>query len=122
MSINYNSYLQSICTEQDFKKYKKFFDEDIAKQQKALEEFVVKAEERLNIVKQYEDNKQFVILGSTMKDGRNKEILLIIRYPDGSQRDERYSFGSIADMRSKLAELKETYSDVDWSKFEEDIK
>lgn len=56
-----------------------------------------------------------------MKDGKNKLILLIIRYPDGTQRDERYSFSKISEMRSKWEELKETHAEVDWSKFCEDI-
>ena len=44
-------------------------------------------------------------------------IFLIKRYPDQSQRDERYEFNKIADMRKKMIELEEKYSDSDWSNF-----
>ena len=49
-------------------------------------------------------------------------IFLIKRYPDQSQRDERYEFNKIADMRKKMLELEEKYSGVDWSKFERYIE
>lgn len=38
-----------------------------------------------------------------------------------SDRDERYSFSLISDMRKKLSELREKYSGVDWSGFTEEI-
>lgn len=53
---------------------------------------------------------------------RKKEILLIKRYPDQSQRDERYEFDKVADMRKKMLELEDKYSGADWSKFERDVE
>ena len=54
--------------------------------------------------------------------GKKKGILLIKRYPDQSQRDERYEFDKVADMRKKMLKLEDKYSGVDWSKFERDVK
>lgn len=119
--MRYADYDRKVMTEQDLEKYKQYFEKDIFDKQKELQEFVDRANARLKTIKEYDKNKQFVILGSTHKDGRKKEIMLIIRYPDGTQRDERYSFDKIAELREKLAELKEKYSGIDWSQFYEEI-
>lgn len=120
--MRYADYDERIITEQDLKKYKQYFEKDIADRQRELEQFIERANERIELIKKYEEDKQFIILGHTYKDGHKKEILLIIRYPDGTQRNERYSFDKIAELRAKLDELKEKYSGVDWSKFEEEIQ
>ena len=119
--MRYADYDKMIMTESDLIRYKRQFEKDIAEKQKELIDFVDRAHIRLEKLKEYDESKQFVILGRTYKNGRKKEILLIIRYPDGTQRDERYSFDKIAELRIKLEELKEKYSGVDWSGFDEEI-
>lgn len=119
--MRYADYDRKVMTEQDLEKYRQYFEKDISDKQKELREFIDRANARLKIIKEYDKNKQFVILGSTHKDGRKKEIMLIIRYPEGTQRDERYSFDKIAELRIKLEELKEKYSGVNWSGFDEEI-
>lgn len=84
-------------------------------------DFIDRANERIKWIKECEENKRYSILGRLYKDGRNKGIMLIIKFEDGTQRDERYTYTKITDARIKLEELKEKYSGVDWSKFEEEI-
>ncbi len=119
--MRYADYDNKIFTDSDLEKYKRFFEKGIEEKKKELENFVEGAKKRIEWIKECENNKNYSILGRTFKDGRNKEILLIIRYPDGTQRDERYSFSKISEMRDKLSELEGVYSGVDWSKFEHEI-
>ena len=120
--INYKDYDNRINSLDDLRKCEQLFYNDLEEQKRKIEEFVERANKRIEWVKECEDNKNFRILGSTFKNGKNKEILLIIRYPDGSQRDERYSFGTISELRSKMSELKEKYSGVNWDDFYYEIK
>lgn len=87
-----------------------------------IKEVEEKAKKRLEDVDDFLKNNKFRILGRTCKNGKEKEILLILRFCDGTQIDYRYKFLKIADMRNKLQELKEKYSDVSWEDFEEEIK
>lgn len=119
--MRYADYNKIVMTEEDLRHLKSQFEKEIEEKQKDLIEFVDRAHERLKQLKEYEENKQFVIVGGLRRKNREKEILLIVRYPDGTQRDERYYFGKIAELREKLAELKEKYSGVDWSGFDEEI-
>lgn len=119
--MRYADYDSKVFTTVDLERFKKYFEGDIKKKQEELSDFIERAEKRLQWVTECEANKNYSILGRAMKDGKNKLILLIIRYPDGTQRDERYSFSKISEMRSKLEELKETHAEVDWSKFCEEI-
>lgn len=119
--MRYADYEKMIMNENDLIRYKRQFEKEIADKQKELSEFIDRAHKRLKQLKEYEENKQFVIVGGLRRKGRGKEILLIVRYPDGTQRDERYSFDKIAELREKLGELKEKYSGVDWSQFSEEI-
>ena len=119
--MRYSDYDKCISSINDLKKYKKLFENDIADRQKELEEFINRANKRIAWVNECEVKGDYIILGRTFKDGKNKSILLIIRYPDGSQRDERYTFNKISEMRDKMEELKEKYSGVDWSNFEYEI-
>jgi len=86
-----------------------------------LDKFIIRGKERIIEVAKKEENNQYAIFGRTYKDGRKKSILLIIRYADGSQRDERYSYLKIADLCNKMSELKDKHKNVDWSEFEEEI-
>ena len=119
--MRYAEYDKRINTVDDLEKYKRYFENDIKTKQKELEDFIDRANKRISVVKQWESEKQYKILGSLHRDGGNKGILLIIRYKDGTQREERYSFGKISEARTKLAELKNKYVDVDWSDFKEEI-
>ncbi len=120
--MRYSDYDKKVFSVKNLIEYKKHFEKDIAEKQKELEEFIDRGVKRINTIKEYESNKEYCILGSTHKlDGKKKEILLILRYPDNTQQDERYVFDKIADMRNKLSELKAKYSGVDWSQFQEEI-
>lgn len=119
--MRYADYDKSVKSVADLERYKKVFEKDIADKQKELEDFINRANERIKWIEECECNKNYIILGRTFKDGRNKEIMLIVRYPDGSQRDERYSFSKISELRDKMRELEEKYSGVDWSAFDYEI-
>jgi hypothetical protein len=119
--MKYADYDKKIINEEDILKYKYLFEEEIEDKKRELAEFIDRANERVKLIKEWEENKKFSILGHLGKNGRDKEIMLIIRYNDGTQRDERYTFNKISDARVRLAELKEKYTGVDWSKFEEEI-
>lgn len=121
---NYNpylNYLKDVFCEADINKFKQKFDDEIQTLLKQTDDFVAQAEQRVKLVEEYEQNKRFCILGATYREGRTKNILLIVRYEDSTQRDERYSFNTIKEMRLKLAELKNKYNWVDWSGFNERI-
>lgn len=119
--MRYEDCDNKIMTEEDLERYKKIFEKDIEDKKKELETFVGRAVKRIEWIKESENNKNYCILGRTYKSGRKKEILLIVRYADGTQRDERYSFNKIREMRNKLSELEEKYAGVDWSKFKREI-
>lgn len=119
--MKYADYDTQVFKMADLEKYKKYFEEDIKKKQKELSDFVERANKRLEWIAECESNKKYSILGGTMKDGKNKLIMLIIRYSDDTQRDERYLFSKISEMRNKLQELKELHSGADWTKFHEEI-
>jgi superfamily II DNA or RNA helicase len=114
--------VKTIDTRDSLDQYINFHEAEIKKEKERLEMFKVKAEERLKEIDEYENNKQYVILGHTHKDGREKGIMFIMRFPNGAQRTKRYYYESIVDMRSKLAELREIHNGVDWSEFKEEIK
>lgn len=120
--MRYEDYDNEIMCENDIEKYKKFFEEDIERKQKELLEFIERAEKRVEWINSCIINKTYQILGGTYKNGKNKEIMLIIRFPDGTQKNERYKFKYVSDMREKLNELKLKYNGVDWSNFDEKIK
>lgn len=119
---DFNSYLDKICTEQDLNVHVDAFQKEIQRQQQNLQLFIVKARERLNKVSEYEQLKQYKVMGGVYRVGKQKGIVLIIRYPDGTQKTERYYFDKIADLRVKLAELRSIHSDVDWSGFDEKLR
>lgn len=120
--MNYEQYDRYVYTKNDLEKYLEKFNQDIEQQKLEIIEFEKRAKERIALIDNWEQQKNFIILGRTYKDGKKKGILLIKRYPDQSQRDERYEFNKIADMRKKMIELKEKYSGVDWSKFKKEIE
>lgn len=117
----YNEYDRMIHNEKDIQKYKNMFERELEDKRKELSEFIERAEKRVIWLNECEENKQYCIIGGLHKKGKNKDILLIIRYPDGTQRDERYSYPKISDLRNKLVELKYKYTGVDWSNFDEEI-
>ena len=119
--MRYADYDNKVLTETDLERYVILFEKDIEDKKKELEAFIDRATERIEWVKECENNKNYCILGRTFKDGRKKEILLIVRYPDGTQRNERYSFDKISEMRDKLSELEDKCTGVDWSKFTHEI-
>lgn len=116
--MNYSYYDNRIYKEEDLRK---MVAELNKRHNAAIEAFITRGKERIRRIKEYEENKDYKILGSTYRDKQKKCILLIVRYPDGSQRDERYEFSKIAEMRKALAALREKYKGVDWSHFHEDI-
>lgn len=119
--MNYKQYDRYVYTQKDLYKYLEIFSKDIERQKQEITEFEKRARERITIIDNWEKQKNFIILGRTYKSGKRKGILLIKRYPDQSQRDERYEFDKVADMRRKILELEEKYSGADWSKFEKEI-
>lgn len=120
--MNYEQYDRYVYTKSDLDKYLEKFNQDIEQQKQEIIEFEKRAKERISLIDNWEKQKNFIILGNTYKDGKKKCILLIKRYPDQSQKDEKYEFDKIVDMRKKMLELEEKYSGVDWSKFERDIE
>lgn len=119
--MRYADYDKKISSEKSILIYKQMFEKEIAAKQKELNEFLDRANKRVQWLAECEENKNYSVLGRLDKDGRNKYILLIIRYEDGSQRDERYSYSKILEAKAKLLELREKYSGVDWSNFEVEI-
>ncbi|WP_395548802.1 MULTISPECIES: hypothetical protein [unclassified Lacrimispora] len=120
-NLRYSDYDKSIYYEKDVIEHKRLFEKDIADRQKELSEFLDRANIRVEWINKCEQEKRYSISGRTYRDGKNKNILLLIRYEDGSLRQERYSYVKISDMRSKLDTLKSKYCGVDWSKFTDEI-
>lgn len=120
--MDYKQYDMYVFTQKNLDSYIKRFYEDIEEQKQQIIEFEKRARERITIIDNWEKQKNFIILGRTYKHGKKKGILFIKRYPDQSQKDERYEFDKVADMRKKMLELEEKYSGADWSMFEKEIK
>lgn len=119
--MNYAIYDNKVNSVEDLEKYKKHIEKDIVDRQKELEEFVKRGNQRIQWIEECERNNNYRILGSAFKDGRNKSIVLIVRYPDGTDRTERYSYTKVTEMREKISELKKVHSGVDWSEFRVEI-
>lgn len=119
--MDYMNFIKKVNTTEDIKKYKKLFEEDIVKKQKELINFISEAEKRVKWVCQCEVEHNYKILGHMCRNGKNKYIMLIKRYPDGSQSEEKYEYGKIKDCREKLKELQEKYNGVDWSQFTNEL-
>lgn len=119
--MRFADYDNKFCDEAGFMKYKEYFEKYIEEKKKELEQFLLRGNERIEKIKEWEAAKNYKILGRLFKDGRNKEIMLIIRYPDGTQKDKRYIFSKASEARDKLEELRKFHSGVDWSLFEEEI-
>lgn len=119
--MNYEQYDRYVYTKSDLDKYLEKFNQHIEQQKQEIIEFEKRAKERIALIDNWEQQKNFIILGRTYKSGKKKGILLIKRYPDQSQRDEKYEFDKVADMKKKMLELEDKYSGVDWSKFEKEI-
>ena len=117
--MRFSDYDNKFCDEEGLSEYRKCFEEHIRRKQKELDEFLVRGNERIEKIKEWESLKNYKILGRLFKVGRNKKIILIIRYSDGTQKDERYTFSKISEARNKLEELRKYHSGVDWSEFEE---
>lgn len=120
--MNYKLYDRCVFTQKDLDWYMKKFYKDIEEQKQQILEFEQRAKERIALIYNWEQQKNFIILGGAYKNGKKKSILLVKRYPDQSQVDERYEFDKIADMRKKMLELEDKYSGVDWSRFRREIK
>lgn len=120
--MNYEQYDRYVFTQKNLDKYLEEFNKDIERQKQEIIEFEKRAKERINLIDNWEHQKNFIILGRTYKCGKKKRILLIKRYPDQTQRDERYEFDKVADIRKKMLELEDKYSGADWSKFEREIE
>lgn len=120
--MNYKLYDKYVFMQKDLNGYMKNFYKDIEIQKQQILEFEKRAKERIILVDNWERQKNFIILGRTYKNGKKKCILLIKKYPDQSQRDERYEFDKIADMRKQMAYLEEKYSGADWSGFKKEIE
>lgn len=119
--MRFLNYLNDVHTQSEYEKIIEKFNLEIEKQKSDLEIFSKKALARIDKLKSCGKNLEYVVLGGTRKSGNKKEILLIIRYPDGTQRYEGYLFNKIQDMRTKLEELKKKYPCKDWSNFRIEI-
>lgn len=122
MRYEYQKLLRRIFSEEDKAKIISKLHDEIEEMKREIESVSTAADERIEYVQHSLKDKKYSILGRTFKNGKKKEILLIIRLEDGTQFDERYVFDKIVDMRNKLSELKEKHSDVSWDNFEEEIK
>lgn len=124
--MTYANYDSMIMSEDDIEKYKQLFEADIEetikRKRKELADFIERAEKRVSYINEHMLNKDYRILGRTYKEGNKKCILFIIQFPSGLQISERYESNYVSDIRKKLSELKQKYCDVDWSRFEEEIR
>lgn len=119
--MRFADYDKRFATQQELENLKIYFEKYISEKQKQLEEFLEKGNQRLKDIEKWESEKNYEILGSLHRDGKGKEIMLIIRYPDGTQKTERYKFSKISEARAKLKKLREIHQGVDWSAFAEEI-
>lgn len=124
--MDYKVFDSSVFDQNDVAELTKYFEDDIAKyvaeHRKQIEKFVERSNKRIAKIAIYNANKDYKILGRTYKSGRSKCIMLIKRYPDGTQQEENYCFDKISQLRSEMVVLKEKHIGVDWSCFEEEIK
>jgi len=117
--MDFNDKVKNVFCQRELDMYKNIFEKEIEIMQKNLDDFVLSSKSRIKQIEKYENENDFKLLGGVRRDGKNKIILLIKRYPDGTQRDERYIFEKISELRIKLKELKEKYSGGDWTMFKE---
>ena len=95
--MNYKQYDRYVFTQKNLDRYLEEFNKDIEEQKQQILEFEKRAKERITLVNNWEQQKNFIIF-------------------------ERYEFDKVADMRKKMLELEEKYSCADWSKFEKEIE
>ena len=118
--MNLKEYEKSLFNDEDLERVVKAAEREVEERIKEIKRFKEQGEKRIQQVREWEDANNFIILGSIHKDGREKELLFIKRYPDYSQRDYRYRSNKISEVKKVLDKLKEKYSKVDWSNFREE--
>ena len=94
------------------------FDREIEELKKQKVLYQTKAAFHIENVKKWDENGEYKVLGHLYKNKREKTLLCIIRYPDETQRDLRYTSTSIMELRSKYKELRKELKG-DWSEFDE---
>ena len=73
--MNYEQYDRYICTQNDLDKYLERFNKDIEQQKQEIIEFEKRAKERIALIDNWEQQKNFIILGWQEKRNTfNKEI------------------------------------------------
>lgn len=113
--------IKKVFSAESLNRMSAIYDKEIARITENKKQLIQLANDRIRQINTWEASGNYKILGSTYKNGKQKCIILIIRYPDETQRDLRFHFNKIADMRTMLNGLREKYSSGDWTSFSEDI-
>lgn len=70
--MNYEQYDRYVFTQKNLDKYLEEFNKDIERQKQEIIEFEKRAKERINLIDNWEQQKNFIILGRTYKNGKKK--------------------------------------------------
>lgn len=70
--MNYKQYNRYVYTKKDLEKYLEKFNQDIEQQKQEIIEFEKRAKERIALIDNWEQRKNFIILGRTYKKARKK--------------------------------------------------
>ena len=110
--------LKRIFDEEDAAQIIKEYKQEVEKIESYIKLLQEESKQRILTVNRYMDNSDYQVLGRVLKHGKEKFILLTLRFPDGTQRDYRFYFNTIKEVRIKLSKLKNTLKG-DWSQFED---
>ena len=70
--MNYKQYDKYVYTKNDLEKYLERFNKDIEQQKQEIIEFEKRAKERIALIDNWEQRKNFIILGRTYKKQEKK--------------------------------------------------
>ena len=112
--MNYEQYDRYVYTKNDLEKYLEKFNQDIEQQKLEIIEFEKRAKERIALIDNWEQQKNFIILGRTYKDGKKK----FSQNDDGSPHDKNKK--SPGDPPTKVLERLREETDWDWQANQQD--
>lgn len=92
---------------------------ELENRRKELEEYKVKGKERIKQLTEWIINSEVKFTGEIRKLGKGvKELKIIMIFPDETQRIYVLKSNKVEELRDAVEQMKEVYSQCDWSAFD----
>lgn len=101
----------------DFEMIKSKYLNEIQSIEGYIKQLEIDSLERIEEIKYFMENCDYKVAGKTFNQGSKKCILFAIKFPDGTQKENKYHYENVVDFNAKIEELKKEHK-VDWSGFQ----